>query len=174
MRALADIEIIGMDLSLRRSALVGLRDSSLEDARVVVIEPEGLDGVARIVEIVRQVKEFVSYSPSENVHAYVEQHAFHMATGSYALERAELVGAVKVALATRGIAVCPVVASSARKLFFGKLPRMKREVYKKFLVHEFGKLGLGERFPKDDECDAALIANWGHHDQGRVANSLAP
>jgi hypothetical protein len=160
---------MGLDLSLRRTAIAvvrsGRRKSNLFDnAHVVVIEGGERIGTPRIAYIVGEIrKEVVAEVVTD---AFVEQHAFSMGKGSYALERAELVGAVKYMLLTDfGIEAVPVVASSARKLLFGKLPRMASKEIKRFVVNEFRKMGAPESW-KDDECDAMAIVNYGRGELG--------
>lgn len=163
--------IVGLDLSLRRPGVCGLSGSwsPVDPWANVDVEafPEVKDtGSKRLLRITQGVEGFVEKlagDPRRPPAVFVEQHAFGMAGGSFALERAELVGAVKVMVLRRwGVEVIPIVASSARKLLFGPQRRMSTREWKPFIHASFREMGAPGPWG-EDERDAFVIANAGRH-----------
>jgi hypothetical protein len=160
--------VLGLDLSLRRTAAVCIPANwDHEWSRVWWHVPDSgetphnpREAIVRMLKIASAVCFFAQTQEAE--HIFVEGHAFSMGGGAYALERAELVGVVKAALFGDGHTVTPIVASSARKLLFGKLPAKGAK------VAAFTRLrAMGCPFAwKDDEADAFVIANAGRHALG--------
>jgi hypothetical protein len=162
--------ILGLDLSLKRSAFCRIPSTwnpgewNSVHTGVIPGEGVGIQRISTIVEVLYQVARKVAFGDMTG-HVFVEQHAFAMAGGAFALERAELVGAMKLKFyQSLDLVAVPVVASSARKTLFGKLPRMKRAEWKKFVVHELQKMGAP--WDDDDTCDAFVIANHGRGEVG--------
>lgn len=165
--------VIGLDLSLRGSGVVVLPSEwdpkkpwhDLSFARLGEEgKKEGFMRVSGIVGYVEQmVEQCISVGARNRTKVFVEEHAFSMGLQKYAYARAELVGAVKHALwGGYGIETYPVVASHARKLLFGKMPRMARKEWKKVIEVELGKMGAP--FEDEDCRDAFLIANAGREE----------
>jgi hypothetical protein len=98
-------------------------------------------------------------------HAFVEQHAFSAGLMKHAMERAELVGAMKEVLwHSLQIEALPIVASSARKLLFGSLPRMDRKAGKAYIKQALES--MGGSFGDEDTRDAFIVANAGRAELG--------
>ncbi len=161
--------VLGLDLSLRGSAAVLLHhdwDAARPWERISTerFGDEGeLGGQERVEGIVEGILKLCS---GRRVgHAFVEEHAFNMSAGKHFVARAELVGAAKHRLFVEvDVEVIPVVASSARKLLFGPLPRMDRKTGKAFIKDQLAK--MGSPFPDEDSRDAFLVANAGRHSLG--------
>jgi hypothetical protein len=164
---------IGLDLSIRSPGIVALpwdwRPGDWGSVYAVSMkERKGIAGARRLHEIGRFIFDRVrdgwltrakfGAHPSPPAIA-IEQHAFAMASGAYALERAELVGVVKERIFDAfGVETIPIVASSARKLLLGRMPRMSRKEWKLLLLDSFTKFGAP--FAGQEDCvDAAVIAN---------------
>jgi hypothetical protein len=160
------VTVLGLDLSLSRSAAVVMPVPGFERVHAWVAETDYrgqvlLHRMAKWIDLVAEESGATS--------AFFEQHVIMRGAvlQAHALERIELVGALKLTLARRGIPVIAVVASSARKLLFGKLPRMKRPEIKKFVRHELRRMGAPETIlAGEDEADAFVIANAGRHALG--------
>ena len=159
-----------MDLSLTGSAIVLLpADWSPGDWRGIGWErfaEEGkLRGQARPSAIAKAVVSFVrKVEGEEPPTVFVEQHSFGAKSNSV-FDRAELVGAVKHELYTRfGIGVVPIVASHARKVLLGKLPRMTSKEVKAVIKIDLAKMGC--ELPDEDSRDAFICANAGRHELG--------
>lgn len=164
--------VVGLDLSLRRPGFCLLPahwqpQSPWWGVQVAAVDEVKDAGSKRLLRIVDEVYAFIHSrlsAPSPAV--FVEQHAYGMANGSYALERAELVGAVKVMVRQRWhVEVIPVVASSARKLLFGPVKRVQVSKenggWKPFIEAAF--IEMGNELSGEDERDAFVIANAGRH-----------
>ena len=167
--------VFGLDLSLRAPAWVFLPPNwdPLDPWRGVtsqVVQVKKADedaGAKRLSRIVRAFEDFVdtrwSVTTLTPPRVFVEQHAFGMASGAYALERAELVGAVKVLVMQRWkVETLPIVASGARKLMFGPQKRMKSKEWKQFIAARFAEMDDAPRWG-DDERDAFVVGNGGRH-----------
>jgi hypothetical protein len=170
VRSTSPAAVIGLDLSLRGSGVVVLPSewnpkTPWRDLTYARLGEQGkLDGFHRVAGIVGYVEQVVERSTSlekrRRTKVFVEEHAFSMGLQKYAYARAELVGAVKHALwGGYGIETFPVVASHARKLLFGKMPKMSRKEWKKVIEIELGKMGAP--FEDEDTRDAFLICNAG-------------
>ena len=61
-----------------------------------------------------------------------------------------------------GVAVIPIVASSARKLLFGPQRRMSTREWKLFIHASFREMGAPGTWG-EDERDAFCVANAGRH-----------
>jgi hypothetical protein len=171
--------VFGLDLSLRAPAWVFLPPNwNPRDpwrgvtSQVVQMKKADEDaGAKRLDRIVRTLEDFIetrwpvwAFNPPR---VFVEQHAFGMATGAYALERAELVGAVKVMVMQRwSVETIPIVASGARKLLFGPQKRMTSKEWKQFIAARFAEMNDAPAWG-EDERDAFVIANSARHLLGR-------
>ena len=168
---------VGLDLSLRRPGfcflLPGWRPQDpWQGVRVEAVDEVKDAGSERLLRITRAVERFIVavWLSGEHPRApavFVEQHAFGMAKGSYALERAELVGAVKVMVREHWeVETIPIVASSARKLLFGPVKRVQVSKenggWKPFIEAGLREMGAPEEWG-EDERDAFCIANAGRH-----------
>jgi Holliday junction resolvasome RuvABC endonuclease subunit len=161
--------ILGMDLSLRGPALVSLPENwepgRWEDLgsyyRIKIEEHErGLD---RLVHIVDNIENFVRENSITQV--FTEEYAFSFNSRAVT-GLAELGGAVKVRLFRQfHIRVQSIVASSARKLLFGKMHRMKKKDLKLYIIDQMNKMG-GPFAENHDLCDAFAIANAGLSELG--------
>ena len=161
--------VMGLDLSLRGAAAVVLpsRWSPTEPwstAPAAMQETpaherftvEGrLEGEERSAAIVGSVLELVA--KHEVTHVFVEEYAFSFrATSVTGL--AELRGALKYALwKTETLRLVPIVASSARKILFGKTPRMARKEWKAAIRTALDR--MGSPFEDGDTRDAFVVAN---------------
>lgn len=158
--------MMGLDLSLRGAALVVLGRRWVPGYWGHVLwerftEAGELEGDERVAAIVGGVLGHMT----DVRDVFVEEHAFAMSAMKHAFARAELVGAVKRAVYEHhGIRVVPVVASSARKLLFGKLPKMNREEIKATI--RSGMEMMGSPLPDEDTRDAFIIANAGRYKLG--------
>ena len=165
--------VFGFDLSLRRPGFCFLPpwwhpQDPWSGVEVEAVEEEKDAGATRLLRIVEAAECFIesrwlreprSIAPA----CFVEQHAFGMSGGAYALERAELVGAVKVMVRMRWtVETIPIVAASARKLLLGPQRRMSTREWKPFIQASFREMGAPEAWG-EDERDAACIANAGRH-----------
>jgi hypothetical protein len=172
--------VIAFDLSLRRPGWCALSpDWDPRDPwkriEAEAYEPGKVAGAKRLDMIVSAAACFsnvawnrtnLSVPPAFGV----EQHAFGMSRGAYALERAELVGALKVMVYRRwGVEVLPVVASSARKLIFGPTKKTQtggKNGWKRFIEARFVDMGAPTLWG-EDERDAIVIGNALLHHMGR-------
>jgi hypothetical protein len=167
-RTPTDHAVLGLDLSLTGSAAVVLPKGWNPSAPWTAIsfqrfgEQGALRGQERTSAIVHAVWKL---AVREGVtKAFVEQYAFSFAPNAIT-HVAELVGAIKETLHTSlKIETVPIVASSARKLLFGKLPRMSRKETKALIKSEFEKLGAP--FPDEDTRDAFIVCNAARHTLG--------
>lgn len=157
--------VLGLDLSLRRTAAIVIPyewDFEWRSLKVCIVGGDCADDLrdqhARVEGIVDTLLDFATRHRA--THAFFEQHSFSKGLMAYAMARAELVGVVKWELERhcRMLAV-PVVASSARKLLFGKLPAKDA---KKHAVARVTAMGCPLTW-KDDEVDATVVANFGRH-----------
>ena len=162
--------VMGLDLSLRGSAAVVLPKGwnpakpweGISFERFG--EPGKLEGEERVDAIVQRVAFLMGEHDVDRV--FVEQYAFSFSANAITAI-AELVGVVKHYVWTHHLTkVVPIVASSARKTFFGPLPRMSRKEVKAFIAHELDKLGAP--FANEDTRDAFLVGNAGRHKLGLV------
>ena len=169
MRRLKSGGVMGLDLSLRGAGLVVLEAGWVpgywKHVRYERFTEQGKrEGDERVEGIVLGI----CAQMSGVSHVFVEEHSFAMALGAYALARAELVGAVRWEMRRQfGLPVRPIVASSARKILFGKLPRMVSKETKALIGYELGKMGAP--FPDEDTRDAFVVANAGWSRLGRTA-----
>ncbi len=171
MKAPLPIVVAGFDLSLTGPALVVLQPGwspayPMEklDAYDLAMEKEARLSL-RIRGIVDMAVKALRDEVVDDVRLFVEQHAFAQAGGAYSLERAELVGALEYALWRElGLSTGRVVASSARKLLFGKMPRMNRKEWKKYIAIELPKMGID--IDDEDQRDAFVVANAGRYELG--------
>jgi hypothetical protein len=163
--------ILGMDLSIRGSALVCIPEDWFPGdwGRLEIyrrIRPDihaPIDD--RIEYVVDQILELTIMADTPPSCAFVEAHVF-VGFQQGALPRVELVGAVKYALKKNfAVKTTPVIASQARKLLFGKLPQMKRPQIKAFVVEQLRKMGAPFS-ENDDLCDAFVVANYGLSELG--------
>jgi hypothetical protein len=162
---------IGLDLSLRRSAFCVIPSTwspgDWERLHTGVVQPEG-DGILRIAAIIESFSMVVDgvYRGELVKHVFIEQYAWSaMGSSSKQHEIMEMGGALKLRLYQKfGLFTTSFNASSARKTLFGKLPRMKRAEWKKFVVHQLQKMGAP--WDDDDTCDAFVIANHGRGELG--------
>jgi Holliday junction resolvasome RuvABC endonuclease subunit len=160
--------ILGLDMSLRGTAMVVL-PSTWEPgnwntlATYRRIQTVGLDLMETMDRIIHAIIQCVEDEQVQ--HVFIEQHAF-IGFQKGALPRVELVGAVKFILhQDYGLKTQPIIASQARKLIFGKLPRMKRPILKKYIIEQMTKMGAPFA-ENDDLCDALVIANYGLSELG--------
>lgn len=100
-------------------------------------------------------------------HTFVENYAFSKSSSSVT-RLAELGGVARVELLTYGRTLIPIVASSARKLILGKVPREDQKV-----VTQQALWDHGAEFANGDECDAFVVANAGLSEIGLPFLSLA-
>jgi Holliday junction resolvasome RuvABC endonuclease subunit len=125
--------------------------------------------VGRLVRIAKEVLAFAEiFQPVE---AFVEHYAFNSHPN---LELGEIGGVVKHQLTTqRGLVPTPVVASSARKVLMGTVPRQgAKDATRAYLK----KIGMPASWT-DDEADAFVIANYAASSLGGfafVAEPIAP
>jgi hypothetical protein len=167
------VVVAGFDLSLTGPALVVLGPgwSPVSPMRGLDAHDLSMGKEARLSARIRGIVKhaLLALSPhwdqeSNDVRVFVEQHAF-ASMGSYALERAELVGALEYALREEfGLSTGRVVASSARKLVFGKMPRMRTKEWKKYIELELPKMGV--EIDDEDQRDAFVVANAGRYELG--------
>lgn len=167
--------VVGLDLSLRSPAAVLIpagwelgnwHELSWWSGNFPPPAPGDLAGqYARLLHITKTVVDFVVGSGATDV--FVENYAFS-ASSTSVTKLAELGGAVRVALWRAEHLVRPVVASQARKLLLGKLPKegAKVAVQRALYAH-------GAPFTNDDECDAFAVANLGLSELGLTAMTLA-
>jgi Holliday junction resolvasome RuvABC endonuclease subunit len=123
------------------------------------------DKADRLLDISNRMLNFVLAGSVKNV--FVENYAFSRSSSSVT-KLAELGGAIRVLFRMRDLVLRPVVASSARKLLLGKLPRKNAKVAVQQALYAHGAL-----FHNDDECDAYVVANFGMSELGLTAMSLA-
>jgi Holliday junction resolvasome RuvABC endonuclease subunit len=156
--------VIGIDPSVRATAIVAVPldwggDWSKVKSKVIV----GAKASNMSERIARneRVRIEVSNYLSELMHttnagrAYIEDYAYSMVNKSHHL--GELGGSIRSALQHPGlISAEEVVASRARKVLLGKLPKnnQKRAVQEALWA-------AGARFKTIDEYDAMCIANYG-------------
>lgn len=165
--------IVGLDLSLRAAAACAIPfnwDHDLDNVQMEIFgeklgtDATPLDYIQRIVTIADGVLAFCQRVQARKV--YVEAYAFSQG-GRNATQLAELGGAVKSRLYDEwGIAACPIVASSARKILLQKLPRSD---IKKFVTNNVKRLGGRALGWTHDEIDALVIANAGLMREGGLA-----
>ena len=158
--------VLGIDPSLRGAALVVMRrgwDPRDPWRRLWWhrFDAEGkLAGQERIVAIAIGIWKTAVREGVE--HAFIEQHSFSAALGAYALERAELVGAIRRELwSIDRMEAEPVVASGARRLLFGRQSRMSSKEWKRFIGERFAEMGAPDM--TEDERDAMVVANGGRY-----------
>jgi hypothetical protein len=175
---------VGLDLSLTAPAACciprGWRIGDWGALDVVAWEPpkvedQGDQGAlyARLTWIVDAVAKFVSRSTIHEVPPVrpvvsAEQYAFSRSSSSVT-KLAELGGAVRVDLWRRRIVVCPLVASSARKLLLGKLPKKGAKDATQFALWEAG----APKTWSGDILDSFAISNLALSDYGAPALTLA-
>jgi len=161
--------IMGLDLSLRGPALCCLPidwipgdwESLGSYQRLHTEEMRGHERVDFIVDVIESmvIAESVRY-------VFIEEYAFSYNTSSVTM-LAELGGAVKRMLRkNHKIIPVSVVASSARKLLFGTIHRMKKAELKEYIMAQMVKMGapFGDNH---DLCDAFVVANFGLSHFGR-------
>ena len=167
------VVVAGFDLSLTGPALVVLGPgwSPVSPMRGLDAHDLSLGKEARLSARIRGIvkKALLALSPhwdqeSNDVRAFVEQHAW-ASKGSYALERAELVGALEYALREEfGLSAGRIHPGSARKLLFGKMPKMSSKEWKKSIGHELPKMGV--EIDGEDERDAFVVCNFARYELG--------
>jgi Holliday junction resolvasome RuvABC endonuclease subunit len=160
--------VMGLDLSLRQSAWcvippnwrgnwgdlhTGCAGASLKKDATPLQQVERLDFIVN--EIAIAIK-------NHSVDCmYIEQYAF-AATGQVFM-LGELGGSVKLDIYRKTAMPCtPVIASSARKLIFGKCPQKGAKAWAQARLKE-----MGAKFGTEDEADAFCVANYGVADCGR-------
>jgi Holliday junction resolvasome RuvABC endonuclease subunit len=158
--------VLGLDLSVRRSGAVvvpeGWKLGEWESLRVIATGAD-LEQLATPLEKARRrrniAEELVIFARTHGVsHVFVEEYAFGVHQNR-AHELAELGGVVKDYFLGMDLAVRPIVASSARKLLFGTVPRQPKGQMKKYLMARWAEMGAP--FHGDDEGDAFAVANAG-------------
>jgi hypothetical protein len=164
------IWIVGLDLSLRRTAWVAVPLSWRRDwGQIVtgVVEPatpasrNAMDQIGRLDSITTMLSPLRSLrNPMERVYAYVENPAFGE-HGSHAA--GELHGAVKLDLYRDGFVVTVANMSSARGLLLGHAPAKGRA---KIEIVAAWKAAGAPFAPDNDLCDAMTCANWGLSELG--------
>jgi|SRR5882672_709621 len=151
---------LGDWLTLRFETYVGGDDALVKT---------GVDALAwqyrRLIKISGWARNFVLEKRAQ--HTFVEGYAFSKHSSSVT-RLAELGGVCRVELFTYGRTLRPVVASSARKLILGKLPRedVKRVTHQAIWDH-------GAPFADGDQVDAFVVANAGLSELGLPFLSLA-
>lgn len=121
-------------------------------------EEHVLDRMARIAEM---LTDFAREQDVDRV--YIEQYAYNQMKQANHAVLIELGGVVKRAFwVVRRETLEPVIATQARKLLVGKLPRSDSKVY----VHQqLYAMGAPHEWG-GDACDAFVVANWGRHAMG--------
>lgn len=169
--------VVGLDLSLRAAAVCAVPKDwkgDLNDVHMQVFgyslpnDADERDRMRRFHEIAEGIVNFCRIYP---VHAsFIEQYAFSQ-SASHARSIAECGGIVKYRMYRKlGIVPTPIVASQARKILCGKLPRAK---VKDFVIAQVRRLEGRAREWGPDETDAFVIANAGLERVGGVAITLA-
>lgn len=155
--------LIGLDFSLRAPAYcvvpLNWKPGDWDNLGVFyrLTEYADLKGVERVEAIVDHVSQVIR--TEDVVSGFVENYPFSYNSRSVTT-LAELGGALKFWVRKEHkIDVVPVVASSARKLLFGKQHKMARKEIKAFVQNELQKMGAP--FGNEDICDAFVIANAG-------------
>lgn len=171
-RALRDVAVCGLDLSLRGAAIavipVGwdMKLSSVLTLRCGESLPRTateLDQVQRMWDVGRAISDF-AWQHDAIRHSFVEAYAFSRRS-DHAHRLAELGGITKLmwftSLFSHGFegrcVPTSIVASQARKTVLGKLP--KKDV-KDHVVARLREWGAPQGWT-EDECDAFVIANEG-------------
>jgi hypothetical protein len=182
--------VVGLDLSLTGPAACcippgwEIGDWSALDVEAWMPEVPAKDDLAglyrRLSWIVDRVVAFVAraslpdrwvggpYGAGGRPAVAVEAYAF-AARSSSVTKLAELGGAVRVALYSRGIIAVPVTASEARKLVLGKLPRKDQKTAVQAALWAAG-------CPKEwsgDVLDSFAVANAARSNLGGIALTLA-
>jgi hypothetical protein len=168
------ISVIGIDLSLRRTAAVHLPadwiPGTWDGVQSMVSEQEGVEGrdpeahAYRLHAIAERLATFIGVCKVK--HVYCEDHAYGLA-GRGGVTLAELAGAVKGRLFARGVVVIPVNMMTARKLLLGKLPRKGAATAVQDALKQ-----MGSPFEGSDEGDAWTVANWGRTELGMAGVTL--
>jgi Holliday junction resolvasome RuvABC endonuclease subunit len=175
--------VVGLDLSLRQTAMVYLpeewaipmtkqtHDWGLARWRTVGgalhHHSTAVEIVEHIADIAEQVCNFIDEHQPTAV--FVEQYAFSR-NGAYAHAIGELGGVVKHLLVKMlGYDVGVVIATSARKLTFGRVPRGTNA--KKFVEARLALVDapFAKGKPGEGERDAFVIANYGLTEVGLPA-----
>lgn len=166
----ADPVVLGLDLSLTSTGAVVLPADwsgewdvpSMHFGRSVKNSAQEAQRIRRLVRISGEVCDFAK--KHEVTHAFVEGYAFNQ-RGAHARSGAELGGVVKVMIGAWGFTpIETVVASQARKLLCGKVPRKDAKAFVHAKMREWGA-----KFSNGDEADAFVIANYGRHTLGLSA-----
>lgn len=166
-RALPKIRgVVGLDLSLRSTGACFVPAGWEGDTRACAVggwgrESDGTarDKARRMSEISAGVLAFVAQHVSPGGTVWAEEYAFAKGGQAHAAALRELGGAVKVKLYEElDVEVIPVVASQARKMLLGKLPR--KDV-KEYVLRNLERLRGEMPYWTDDQKDALVVANYG-------------
>lgn len=162
------IRVCGLDLSLSGCALCTIpagwggdwqtiRSTRLPGIKVANKAPER-ERIDRIQTLARGAVGFVR--DTRATHVWFEQYAFGR-NGANARLIAEVGGAIKLALRQLDVPVDAVVASSARKVVFGRCPQKDP---KPFIQRQLEAWGC--ELPTHDERDAFVVASYGLSELG--------
>lgn len=159
--------MIGLDLSLRRSAMVAVPtswDGRMSSVVTSVFEPPKVARGDMIASLQRLhgLLEWSRSLPWELGPAFSERPAYRGSFVAHSL--GEGIGAVKVGLFEHGCLVHEVEASAARKLLLGYNPS-GRELAKKVVMSAWSSLGF-PRAGDEDVCDAMTVLNYAMHRHG--------
>jgi hypothetical protein len=178
--------VVGLDLSLAGAGVAVLpsdrKPGFWNQVAWEWLGEEGkLHGPERVEAIVKKVVDIVVRShvlvgeenPQHPPWVGVEEHAFSKFAQKHAFARAELVGAVKYALHAKGVFVAPIVATHARKVFLGPLPRMARKEIKEHLAYVLGQMDAPAEQWGEDVIDAFVIANCLRGERGMTCLACA-
>ena len=171
-------DVVGLDLSLRRSAACFIPadwepfvhgEVNWRALKTMTVghdlkkDATPKEKAARLGKIASSISEWVS----EQAEVAFEDYAYGMA-GHSGMMLAELGGAVKYALYTDlNIGVVPVNQSTARKFLLGKLPQKDRASVVVAKLEEWGC-----PFATSDEKDAFVIANYWRTELGMPGLTL--
>jgi hypothetical protein len=164
--------VLGLDLSLTAAAAVYIPWNWEDEGFAWKYVPTAHAGfslkqdasedlkLARLQAICEEILAFAE--KWEITHAFIEQYAFSMMQ-SRAHALGEVGGTVKLDLYRKlGVVTVPVVASSARKLLFGKLPAKDAKKHAQARL----KLIYPDHSWSEDEGDAFIVANFGRAEVG--------
>jgi Holliday junction resolvasome RuvABC endonuclease subunit len=171
------MNILALDLSLRGAAMLIMPAGWSGDWDAIPRRTYGekleknataQERLGRGIRITSEIMKFANMWRPQEVH--VEEYAFNQSARG-TRDIAELGGMVKHQLATQlGLVPTPVVASSARKILLGNLPR--RDVKDAVMVF-LHRMGLPHDWT-EDEADAFVIANYAASAIGGFAFVTAP
>jgi hypothetical protein len=166
--------VVGLDLSLRSSGIAIIPASWSGDPTEIKHGTFGSSlkkdaneeqHLRRMIQISEELRSFVWDSHlGSNLYIALENYAFSKGLQPQAFRLRELGGIVKrEMLDSFGVVPQPVIATAARKLAVGKLPRKnaKKEAHKR--LHA---AGLPVKLWGPDATDAFLTANWARKELG--------